>query len=524
MSGLQQHWFEIGGLAVIIFLLSSTFMPVITYRNRLVVLVKAPIEKVRFVLFEYLDTAGLLGVRVHSREPDAEDSTLEVMTCSTRYGNRFELKSRILSKSEYSQVASIQALKFERQSKLIEYPFGRNNIIKTEIRPIQNGIEITYETVIESRSIICGLISSYASGRSYFRRLRNFCEGRKPRGLFDFVYDIGVYGSALSVVILLGAVGWLIGIELCLILLIHEFGHVLGFRLVGEQVIGVRFIPFLGAMTMGTPPKTATHKAIVALSGVIFSLLPILVVLMTVYLFNLALTGERFDFKRSTIGDILMGFAELSVAINLFQLVPIPMLDGGETLTAALSWFGLRVPVVVIGGFGVMIACFAYSKLGIWIFSILIVVCVAYLIASIRGYDRGYSSATLGNSLSIFATYGLFVSIYISMFSWLHQSDVSDINTWQFVDSAKLRADFILKSVPLSLKFQSADFDQLLSGRRTGFQSILKYYYYTAPADSPTYWEMGSAYWVDTLLPQGEYIGPRLCAWCVKGERKINFL
>lgn len=123
------------------------------------------------------------------------------------------------------------------------------------------------------------------------------------------------------------------------ILLIHELGHFAEARRTGLPVRLPFFIPFVGAaVTMKTMPGDASTHARIALAGPLTGILAV---------------AAAFLAAAVTNSPGIMFFAQLGAVINLVNLVPIGMLDGGSILAPISRWisvFGLLLAIVLVGG------------------------------------------------------------------------------------------------------------------------------------------------------------------------------
>jgi Zn-dependent protease len=144
-------------------------------------------------------------------------------------------------------------------------------------------------------------------------------------------------GVALTMLISVGAYtiffGWEFAVGLVLLLLVHEYGHVIQLRREGIRATAPRFIPFLGAyIGMKEMPKNAAAEARVGLAGPVAGALASLVPLIIYWE-----TGSTF----------WRGLAYFGFFLQLFNLAPVLPLDGGRAM-AALStkvwiagWLGM---------------------------------------------------------------------------------------------------------------------------------------------------------------------------------------
>lgn len=144
-------------------------------------------------------------------------------------------------------------------------------------------------------------------------------------------------------------------------LVVHEFGHWLAFRVTGHPAPRVVLIPFLGGAALGNHPhRTQLDAAFVALMGPAFSVVPLALLLGTLWLlvpwvFSGAVDGwahllRHFPEPERYGRDIARAIFILSV-VNLLQLLPILPLDGGHVLRAAMQSAGARAARWTVMGF-----------------------------------------------------------------------------------------------------------------------------------------------------------------------------
>jgi Zn-dependent protease len=149
-------------------------------------------------------------------------------------------------------------------------------------------------------------------------------------------------GSMLVSIVAYGSIwGWKFGVGFVLLLLVHEYGHVIQLKREGvKDVSAPLFIPFMGALIWAKElGGNAAAEARVGLAGPILGSIGALACLL-VYAF----TGE--DFWRA--------LAYTGFFLNLFNLLPISPLDGGRAAAALSPWvwllgvFGMVVLVLTI--------------------------------------------------------------------------------------------------------------------------------------------------------------------------------
>jgi Zn-dependent protease len=133
--------------------------------------------------------------------------------------------------------------------------------------------------------------------------------------------------------------GAIFGALLMAVLLIHELGHFAEARRHGLSVRLPFFIPFIGAaVTMRNMPGDAATHARIALAGPLCGTLAVAVACMVA-----APTNAQ--------GIIL--FAQLGALINLLNLAPMSILDGGTILASLSRWIavgGLLMAALLVVG------------------------------------------------------------------------------------------------------------------------------------------------------------------------------
>lgn len=110
--------------------------------------------------------------------------------------------------------------------------------------------------------------------------------------------------------------GWLFALGFVLLIFVHEMGHAVAMRIEGIPAGAPVFIPFVGAfVAMHGRPRDAAVEARVAMAGPVAGSLAAWAVLGT----GLALEQP-----------LLVALGHIGVLLNLFNLVPVPPLDGGR--------------------------------------------------------------------------------------------------------------------------------------------------------------------------------------------------
>jgi Zn-dependent protease len=139
--------------------------------------------------------------------------------------------------------------------------------------------------------------------------------------------------------------GWQFALGFVLLLLVHETGHLIVAKKFGLKVGAPVFIPFMGAfIALKEAPRNAWMEACVGIGGPLLGSLGALVC---------NALGELFA------APIFIALAWFGYFLNLFNLTPVGMLDGGRIVTALsrwlwlpgfalLLWFGWKYPNFII--------------------------------------------------------------------------------------------------------------------------------------------------------------------------------
>ena len=131
--------------------------------------------------------------------------------------------------------------------------------------------------------------------------------------------------------------GWLFAAGFVLLIFVHEMGHVVAMRIEGIPAGAPMFIPFVGAfVAMHGRPRDAAVEARVAMAGPLAGSLAAWAVLGA----GLALEQR-----------LLLALGHTAILINLFNLVPVPPLDGGRiagAFTRAYWVAGYAIGVIAL--------------------------------------------------------------------------------------------------------------------------------------------------------------------------------
>jgi Zn-dependent protease len=141
----------------------------------------------------------------------------------------------------------------------------------------------------------------------------------------SFAVTIAAYMTRYPFAVVFGFVG---------ITLVHEIGHAVVIRAKGLRAGFMVFIPFIGgAVTLKDQPRTVFDDALIGLAGPFFGTMASLLILQ----------GYKW-----TNDPLYLLIACLGFVLNLFNLLPIGMLDGGRISAAITKWMWLIGGGVVV--------------------------------------------------------------------------------------------------------------------------------------------------------------------------------
>ena len=132
--------------------------------------------------------------------------------------------------------------------------------------------------------------------------------------------------------------GWKFAVGFVILILLHEFGHLIAARLFRLKVGLPVFIPFMGALiALKEAPRHAWVEFWIAAGGPIFG--------------GLASLGCHCIYF-ATGNEFFSALAYTGYFLNLFNLMPTGFLDGGRMVTALSPWLWL-VGILIAGAFAV---------------------------------------------------------------------------------------------------------------------------------------------------------------------------
>jgi Zn-dependent protease/uncharacterized protein YndB with AHSA1/START domain len=158
-------------------------------------------------------------------------------------------------------------------------------------------------------------------------RIKGLAETGRPDFTTDNLISAGVaFATGLVTFVAFGLwLGWFAAVILVIALFVHELGHLIAFRLIGQPWGRMVFLPFLGALASPRLPFHAQAESVFsALMGPGFSLIIPAAAAIAVF----------FD---AHLEPLLIKAAIVTAILNLFNLLPVEPLDGGVALRSMMS-------------------------------------------------------------------------------------------------------------------------------------------------------------------------------------------
>jgi Zn-dependent protease len=190
--------------------------------------------------------------------------------------------------------------------------------------------------------------------------------------------------------------GWQFALGFVLLLLVHECGHLLVAKRFGLKVGAPVFIPFMGAfIALKEAPRNAWIEACVGIGGPILGSLGALVCNSL---------GEVFD------APVFIALASFGYLLNLFNLTPVGMLDGGRIVSALSRWLWLP-------GFAVLLWFgWKYPNFVVWLMIVLSIPRVVSLFRKRTEEERRYYEVAPAQRWTMSILYfGLIITLILGM-------------------------------------------------------------------------------------------------------------
>jgi Zn-dependent protease len=237
-------------------------------------------------------------------------------------------------------------------------------------------------------------------------RLRSMAERGVP---VEWPYQvisagIAILTGAISVAAFAMLLNWQIAVMVIFALFVHELGHLLAYRLMGQPWGRMVFLPFLGAIAMPKLPFDSQGQSVfAALMGPGFSMA--LVVLCSLHI--------GFD---GNIEKTLLVLGLITVFLNIFNLLPAEPLDGGVALRSVLAKYLGSAARFGLMGIGAVIALVGLA-IGQPLLIIFGVIAIAFNLKK-RSIDAGLQPLSRLQVVITFFGYVCMITAYVTMMQY----------------------------------------------------------------------------------------------------------
>jgi len=210
----------------------------------------------------------------------------------------------------------------------------------------------------KSRGLAGGLLAALAAAWAY------------GKYVLLVIFKVPALTTLLTGLISIGAYTllfpWQVAAGLVAMIFVHEMGHVVEIRRQGMAATAPIFIPFLGAaIFQRSHAQSPVRQAQIGIAGPIAGTIAAVAALV-LYTF--------------THVHVYLYWAYLGFLINLFNMIPFGMLDGGWILAPVSKW-------IPVGGLGVLTALFVAGQVNPLV---LIVVALGMPMVYRRFRDKAY--------------------------------------------------------------------------------------------------------------------------------------
>lgn len=133
--------------------------------------------------------------------------------------------------------------------------------------------------------------------------------------------------------------GPMYGIAFVLSVMVHEYGHVVAFRIAGHDDARFRLIPLMGGVAISDKaPETQRHDFFISLMGPGICIVPMVLSLLA---YNMLWDTWRLA------AEFFWHFAVVTGALNFFNLLPFWPLDGGRCVRIIVDTFAPKASLML---------------------------------------------------------------------------------------------------------------------------------------------------------------------------------
>ncbi|MGH7178344.1 MAG: site-2 protease family protein [Tepidisphaeraceae bacterium] len=193
--------------------------------------------------------------------------------------------------------------------------------------------------------------------------------------------------------------GWQVAVGFVLLILVHEMGHVVANLHYGLAASPPIFVPFLGAVILlRERPANAKVEAVSAIAGPVAGTFGAL---------------ACFAWYVQTRSELALLLSWFGFTINLFNLLPVPPLDGGRVAAAISPW----VWILGLAGLGAMVVDDFRHGRDFSLLMVLLLVALPRVLAVLRGGARKGEYYNVGRAANL--TIGAAYLVLLGLLAWL---------------------------------------------------------------------------------------------------------
>jgi Zn-dependent protease len=184
----------------------------------------------------------------------------------------------------------------------------------------------------------------------------------------------------ISIVIYAYLWNWQTAVGFVLLIFIHEMGHVVANLAYGLPASAPLFIPFLGAViNLRKMPPNAKVEAIVGIAGPVAGTIGALLC---------------FGWYVATKSQLALELSWFGFTINLFNLLPVPPLDGGRVAAAISPWIWILGLVAM----GLMVVADMHSGQGVGIYVLILIFALPRIVQTLKPKGRSGPYYAIGTA------------------------------------------------------------------------------------------------------------------------------
>ena len=372
-------------------------------RPRASLLIKVPVDKVWALLAPYhgkIDQWGSTQIVTSLISHETRSYAIEYATTQSN-----GIVRKFFAQFALAEVVENHLLVMKREG--LEGKSTNNELleIRHEFKAIGAATRLSTTYVWGRRPFLAQLLARADLWSGIFR-IKSLAEtGKANNKSYWIINGLVALVTGLASIFAFGLfVGWFVAIVIVFALLVHEFGHLLAFRLIGQPWGRIIFLPFLGAVAVPRLPYESQGQSVfAALMGPGFSVL-------------LALACVVPELLGWPSAKVFLGIGALTTLLNALNMIPVEPLDGGVALrsimtrlTGGRAWSALVAIGLLTVGFG-----FASGQIVYVIFGLIAVLANLWR----RTIDFGLIPlSSLQHCISFFG-YVAIAGAHLSMMNW----------------------------------------------------------------------------------------------------------